>query len=290
MNNKIKSIAIEVTDKAFLPESYAYRDYFIKNGFKCDFVKKGSSEILCYDAVILFHGFHPFWKKYPKFIISDYNSLSTGEFSRVKDYVKFLFNVRADLYIFLNEEVRQKFRFSNNINYITRSMGYDAENLSKQLVQPKCFDVVYCGSNRPGLSAILIKLANIGLSIALVGPEDLPSHKNIVSFGRKTPEEAKKIMLQAKYGLNFTPDVFPLNIQDSTKVIEYCAANLGVITNQYKWVNNFEKSRKAKFLTLENICSRVDVDSFDFITPDVSDLEWSELLKNTKIISKIKEL
>ena len=34
----------------------------------------------------------------------------------------------------------------------------------------------------------------------------------------------------------------------------------------------------------------MDVESFDFITPDVSDLDWNDLLNKTKIISKVKAL
>lgn len=290
MGSKIKSIAIEVTNKAFLPESYAYLDYFRSYGLKCDFVEKGSPRSLEYDAIILFHGFHPFWRKYPKFIVGEYHSLSTGNYSRIKDFIKRLINVRPGFYIFLNEEVRRKLWFSENTNYLTRSMGYSEKGFEVNEQQLKEFDVVYCGSYREGLTEELQRLADMGLSIALVGSEEGIRHKNITSFGRKTPNESRKIISKAKYGLNYTPDVFPLNIQDSTKVIEYCAANLGVITNRYEWINKFEKSRGGKFLTLKNINSRMDVESFAFVTPDVSDLEWNKLLSNTEIISKIKAL
>lgn len=290
MDSKIKSIAIEVTDKAFLPESYAYRDYFRQYGFECEFVEKGSPAALNYEAIILFHGLHPFWRKYPKYIIGEYHSLSTGNYSRLKDLLKRLINVRPTFYIFLNEEVRKKLWFPKSSDYLIRSMGYNKADFDAYKSEVKEFDVVYCGSYRQGLAAELQRLAHIGLTIALIGPEESIQHKNITSFGRRTPQESRKIISKAKYGLNYTPDVFPLNIQDSTKVIEYCAGNLGVITNRYEWINKFEKSRGGKFLTLKNINSRMDIESFAFVTPDVSDLEWNELLSNTGIISKIKAL
>ena len=249
----IKSIAIEVTNKSFLPESYAYRDYFRNQGYQCEFIKKGSSEVLNYDAVILFHGFHPFWKKYPNFIIGEYHSLSTGSYSRFKDLFKRIFNIRADVYVFLNEEVRKYMLFSKNCNYITRSMGYSGSDFNEFKSEKICFDIVYCGSFRKGLFEEIKKLADMGLLIAMVGPEESLEHDNITSFGRKDPKEARKIISRAKYGLNYTPDIFPLNIQDSTKVIEYCAAGLGVITNRYYWVDKFEKERNAAFLNLDEI-------------------------------------
>ena len=111
----IKSIAIETTDRAFLPESYAYRAYFKSHGFSCELIDKGSSQILDYDAVFLFHGFHPFWRKYPDFVIGEYNSLSTGKLNRFKDILKRVINVRPNLYIFLNESVREKLWFSKKL-------------------------------------------------------------------------------------------------------------------------------------------------------------------------------
>lgn len=279
----IKSIAIETTDRAYLPEAYAYRDYFRYLGYYCQLVKKDSDDLLNYDCVVLFHGFHPFWKKYPKFVIGEYHSLSTGKFSRFKDILKRVVNVRPDLYIFLNESVREKLWFSKNINYITRGMGYSRRDFEEYISEEKIFDIVYCGSYRDGVLEEIAKMADLGLSIALVGIKAPFEHKNLTSFGRLDPNEAKKVISQSKYGFNYTPDVFPLNAQDSTKVIEYCAAGLGVITNKYKWVNDFERERRAMFLDLNAIKNCDDVSKFNFIIPDVSDLEWSIILKNTNI-------
>lgn len=285
---KIKRIAIEVTTNAFLPEAYAYRDYFIEKGFKCDFVNKGDPILLNYDCVLLFHGFHPFWKKYPKFIIGEYHSLSTGRYNRIKDLVKRLLNVRSSVYIFLNEDVRRKMWFSNKINYITRSMGYSEKDFESFKNEEKKFEIVYSGSYRKGLWEVIKKLADLGLSIAVVGPEIPFEHELITSFGRKKPVEARRIISQAKYGLNYTPDVFPLNIQDSTKVIEYCAAGLGVITNRYHWVDTFEKSSNARFLTLSDIDSFKDVEAFSFVTPDVSYLEWDVIINESGLLKSIE--
>lgn len=286
----IKSIAIEITDQAFLPEAYAYRDYFKQQGLQCDLVYKGDSSALNYDAIMLFHGLHPFWRKYPKYIIGEYHSLSRGSCTRIKDFIKRLINVRADLYSFLNEDVRKKMWFSSETNYITRSMGFSSADFVEFEGQEKLFDIVYCGSYRSGLAVQLEALANMGLSIALVGPTTPLKHSNITCFGRKTPKEARKIISQAKYGLNYTPNIFPFNIQDSTKVIEYCAAGLGVITNRYQWINEFERQRKAQFLSLEAINDIYDVVNFNFITPDVSDLDWNSVIENSHILRKISVL
>lgn len=285
----IKSIAIQKTNKAFLPEAYAYRDYFQANGLVCEIVSAESNKILEYDAVLLFHGFHPFWKKYPDFIISEYNSLSTGKFNRLKDFAKRILNVKGDFHIFLNENVRKNMFFSSKINYTIRGMGYSPDNIKLDNVN-KEFDIVYCGSYRPGITYQIEKLASLGFKIAVVGFEYESENINIKSFGKVSPSEAMNIITQSKYGLNYTPDIFPLNIQDSTKVIEYCAAGLGVITNRYKWINDFEKDIGANFLSIDSIKTIKDVTSFDFQSGDITNLSWPSILESSNIMSKIREI
>lgn len=290
MSNNPLKIGIEITQNAFLPEAYAYQEYFKTAGFICDLVEKGDRKISTYDVVFLFHGFHPFWKKYPKIIVGEYHSLSTGSFNRFKDLIKRIFNVKPNLYIFLNDDVRKKLWFSTKVNYLTRGMGYSGNNFSKLKTLNKNYDIVYCGSYRDGLLDVLGKLAKLGLTIAVIGFDKCCNNNNIKFFGRKKPAEARKIICQARFGLNYTPDIFPLNIQDSTKVIEYCAAGLGVITNKYRWINEFEKSRGGRFLDLNNIYSLSDIYTFNYIVPNVEDLEWSCLIQKIKLKDRIIEL
>lgn len=283
----IKSIAIEKSDKAFLPEAYAYRDYFRKNGYLCEFVDKGSKKALDFDAIILFHGFHPFWKKYPSFIIGDYNSLSTGRLNKFKNILKRIVNVRSDLNVFLNEDVRKNMFFSRKINYVIRGMGYFEKN-NYNISDKKNFDIIYCGSLRPGVLKEVYRLADLGFLIALVGIDHKYQHLNIKNFGRVNPTEAKNLISQAKYGLNYTPNIFPLNIQDSTKVIEYCAAGLGVITNRYKWINDFESITGGKFISLNEIEKYEDIENFDFFVPNIENISWERILEYSNIIKKLQ--
>jgi hypothetical protein len=159
-------------------------------------------------------------------------------------------------------------------------MGFDRNQFDFFKNESKKYDIIYAGSHREGLIERLENLASLDLTIALVGFDHTFKSSGITCFGRQSPEETRKIISQSCVGLNYTPDVFPLNIQDSTKVIEYCGAGLGVITNRYVWVNEFEKQRKAKFLDLDYVRSKNDVAEFDFIVPDVSDLDWDKLTAN----------
>jgi hypothetical protein len=272
----IRSVAIEVSDKAFCPEAYVYRDMFRANGVEADLLQRGAYEITQYDAVVLFHGLHPFWRRYPRVVIGEYHSLTVGGFSRFKDIVKRIINVRADYYIVLNEFIKKKIWHSGRVDVSTRHMGYTRPSCI-DCQTSKEFDVVYCGSYRSGLIDILYKIADLGLYVALVGVLEKIDHPNIKSFGKVDPVTARNVVIKAKYGLNYTPDIFPLNVQDSTKVIEYCGLGLGVITNDYFWVRDFLRKRGGRFLFLDDIRSYEDVTEFDFENPDVSGLDWHSI-------------
>lgn len=278
---KVKRVAVEITNKAFLPEAYVYEKRFLELGFRCELVYKDEYEVSDYDAVVLFHGFHPFWKKYPKFVIGEYHTLSVGRLSRVKDFLKRIINVRPDFLIFLNEDVRRYIWHQNFTPYALRGMGYNQKNFEGFGQIDKEFDIIYCGSEREGLIPHLERLASLGLCVAVVGFEFTSSFENLKCLGRKSPAEAHKLLSKSRFGLNYTPDVFPFNIQDSTKVIEYCGAGLGVITNRYSWIDEFERTRNARFMSLDAVRHKEDVLKFDFITPDVSDLQWEVVIEKT---------
>ena len=83
-------------------------------------------------------------------------------------------------------------------------------------------------------------------------------------IGRVDRNELPKYFSVCKAGLNYTPDIYPLNLQSSTKTIEYCAAGLCVVSSKYEWIKNFEKERSANFLWLDNISKKSDFDSYEF--------------------------
>ena len=228
--------------------------------------------------------------EYPEHILSALSEIEQVVLVSSPAFLKRLINVRPNIYSFLNENVRKKMWFTKNINYITRGMGVDDIGLEKFIDQPKIFDVVYCGSNRTGLFNEIKRIADMGLTVALIGPSEQIEHRNITSFGRRLPSEVKELITQCRYGLNYTPDVFPFNIQDSTKVIEYSAYNLGVITNRYQWIDDFERERSANFMNLESLKTKKDLDLYPFVIPNVADLFWGDLIDRTGLVNKIRAL
>lgn len=283
--NSIASLAIEISTKAFLPEAYVYNEMFNRKGVRSEIVISNKYNSTDYDAVVLFHGFHPFWNTYPKVVISEYHSLSVGMLSRLKDTIKRLLNVRGDYYIVLNELVRDKLWLKRTQNLSIRGMGFHKSN-DKKCGPPKEFDIVYCGSERDGLYEVLQKFSRMGLKVAVVGLSQRIEYPNIINFGKVSHERAYDVMQTSRLGLNYTPNIFPLNVQDSTKVIEYCGLGLGVVTTDYQWVRSFERARGGRFLYLNEVKGPQDVSSFEYIVPDVTDLEWRRL--SEKLFNELK--
>jgi hypothetical protein len=95
---------------------------------------------------------------------------------------------------------------------------------------------------------------------------------------------------EARFGLNLMPDVYPLNAQTATKIIEYCALGMPIVSTDYKWVRRFALKRDANIFFLNKDLSNLtlhDISAFKFRTPDVSDLEWNRLIADSKIFDVI---
>ena len=298
------NIKIITNTQSYIPEAYAYNNFFRSFGLKSDLMNIDQKIDNNTDLLIKFMGFEPRIKKYSKNIvmIHEYTSLSTPPYAKLKDKLKFLLNSKPDGRIYLNSVIKYYFGFNNKTKYIFRDMGVDKgffdigkKNL-ESVKSKKEFDLVYCGSinQRSGLVDCLINLLKMEFKILLIGEitndinNVLKEFKNIQITGKLKRNEIPSYYLNAKCGLNFTPNQHPFNFQTSTKTLEYCASNLGVLSSKYFWSENFIKSRFGKFLWIEDLKSKDQLYNFDFIVPKVEDLEWNYLLNNIKFINFIK--
>ena len=280
---KIMKVAICLRPSAYLPEAYAYQSYLNSKNVEVELVNDDyyGNDI---DIKLNFLGFS-FFSNYKRSFkqIHEYGSLSTPPFSFLKDEVKKYFNSTPDARIFLNPRVHEKFNFINDRPFMYRDMGIDKLFFCSNNAK-KVYDVVYCGGERIGLMENIDNLLKFGLKIIVVGSfsASFNNHyrnvSNITFTGKLNRVDISKIYQISVAGLNYTPNIFPYNIQTSTKTLEYCAAGLNIISNQYEWVDQFVRSYNSKFLWIQNIKSRSDIESFNYITPDVSNLEWDYLL------------
>lgn len=289
--NKMK-IFIQKNDRSYSPEIYAYKDYLEKNNYKVDigFETEFSNE---YDAVMLLMGFFPKFRSnnYNKVrTIHEYSSLSLYPFSKIKNYLKHYFNSIPDARIFNSPIIKKDLFFNNEIPYIFRDTGID-NIFYKNYKINKDFDFVYSGSTnsvRKGLLKSIEKILKIGFSILVVGKvskevyEYFKKYNKIEFTGFQPYKELPKIYQRAYYGLNFTPNLYPLNLQNSTKTKEYCASGLKVISNKYQWVFKFEKDNNAKFYWYDDFITEDKIRNYNFKIPNVEKYSWKYIFEDIK--------
>jgi hypothetical protein len=277
--------------KAFIPELYAYRSCFSQIP-KAEVVVFDDyhSAVERSDILFLFMGVFPFWLKRPRFLITEYHSLSTGRYPRIKDLIKSVFNIKGDVSVFLNEKVRSALPLVGG-EYKTRCMGFDGELAKKYANSKKEFDFVYSGSLREGVEPLIKDIANKGYSIIVVGADQdfLEEESNVVSVGKVSLEKSYEYMSKAQWGLNIVPDYYPYNIQDSTKVVEYLSLGLGVATNRYEWVVEFENFIGANFIYY-NDAWLSEIEAHEFSSGDIECLEWSRLIKESCLFESIYDM
>lgn len=236
-------IGIQLGDSAYTPESYAYQKYLNDKGHN---VELNYSLNPNNDVNIYIMGLRTFLrrKKGKAKEIHEYQSLSTPPCARLKNFSKKLLNNKPDGRIFLNSLVHRDIGLNNKVPYIYRDMGVDKELLQVPNHNPN-YDVIYCGSiaGRKGLIENLLNIAKY-YKVIVVGrateeEKELLSVKNITLAGIVAREKLPEIYRDARFGLNFTPDIYPYNVQTSTKTLEYLASGLGVISNKYEWAEKF---------------------------------------------------
>lgn len=294
-------IAILDSQKAYLPEIDAYIEYLNKKGIETDRITNQDLDNLNqFDVLWRFSGIDLSRNK-ELCVVHEYNSLSIGSLRFVKDTLKKHLNTRPSGRVFLNSEVRKSFNFKDGVPSINRDMG-----ISKNFFihnDEKEYDFVYVGTMDQSrqLENILQAFRSniIDKKILMVGrPNDelyktFKNNENIIFTGSVAYEEVPKLASKAVYGVNYIPDIYPYNEQTSTKLLEYCALGLKVITTNYKWVNQFEQNTNSNFFKLNKDLSNFtneNLDCFNFNIPNVEQYEWENLLDEIQLLQFIESL
>jgi hypothetical protein len=282
------NILIERNMQSYTPEADAYKLYLERLGWSVDFKQQVNKK---YNIVIKYTGFDFFFKdQYTNdtVIIHEYLSLSVGCCARLKNFIKKIFNRKPDGRIFLNSTVSAGFNFKDEVPCIFRDMGVDEEFFSKDLDSnfTKKYDVVYCGAfkGRQGLKEIITKLLGSAFSVLIIGEvslEDrnyLSTYGNVTFTGRLSRQEIPEYYRLAKFGLNFTPDSYPLNVQTSTKTLEYYASGLGVISNKYLWISNFVLKHNLDIIWLDQLKEVKDLQELNIQKKNLETYKWETIL------------
>lgn len=292
------SVGITVNKKSYTPEAYAYERY-LKSKMIDVFIAEPQELDPTLDIHIYFMGLRPAWKKKGAWKeVHEYHSLSVPPFSKIKDRLKSHINLIPDGRIFLNNQVHDGLAIDHIIPFIYRDMGVDSSLFQTPNKNP-FYDIVYSGTtkSRPGLWEEIVRLSEIGLKVLVIGSVEkeardfFKKNKNIFFSGRVGRENLPELYRNCKMGLNYTPDIYPFNIQTSTKTLEYLASGLLVISNRYQWTSRYFKKNPKSVVWLDQVHSAEDFYGYldrplDLIKPP----SWDSVLESSGFFDFLKGL
>ena len=225
------------------------------------------------------------------FHIHEYSSSSVPPYAWLKDQVKHFTQPIPDYRVFQNPWVRERMGFSSRVPSCLRDMG-----IAPAFFEPPAtaasptFDLVYLGEMtrlQPFLP-LLQSIHDAGRSLLLVG--DVPEHiqlqlpPNVSISGRVAHHDVPSQLRRARFGLNLVSNIAPYNQQTSTKLLEYCAVGLPVVSNDYPWVRYFASRHNGNFHFLSDHPNSW-VSSFGeallaypYQVPNLQHMQWQHLL------------
>lgn len=290
-------ILFERRQGVYLPEIDAY----------CTYLRQHYPQVTAIDSALLPQeaGFDVIWKfmgfdRNPPaptrpFTVHEYGSLSVPPLARLKNAAKRFLNSTPDQRVFLTARVEADFGFTDSVPSFRRDMGVDEVFFTSRTTPPE-FDFVYAGSLYRGTLVLAFleafaanPKAGTLLVVGDVRAEDqtrLAASGRIHFTGRVPYRSVVQHLHRARFALNLIPDVYPFNLQTATKVLDYAAAGLPILSNRYFWAEAFAAQRQAQFFWLPKDLAQfslAEVERFAFKTPDVSDLRWDAVIRASKV-------
>ena len=197
--------------------------------------------------------------------VHEYASASVGRWPALKDRFKRWTQPQPQHRLFLNDWVRTRLGFDDGVPSGLRDMGVPAGFLQAQAQSAPEYDLVYLGEMGRLLACLpaLQAIAQAGLSLLLVGDvppalQALVRHFPKVHCSGRVPQSAVPAqLLRARAGLNLMPLRLPLTEQTSTKVLEYLAVGLPVLSQRYAWAEQIAAQHPGR-LRLVDAAERVD--------------------------------
>lgn len=297
----MKNILIVRGKKAYLPEADAYKSFFKKN-YNIKIVEKLEKEDLRWaDIIWKFMGIDINFFKYKKeqYIIHDYRSLSKDVY---KDKIREKINLKPNLRIFLNEEVKKGFKFEDNILNIKLDMGIDKKFISKNKNEKKEFKFVYCGAINKfrEIDKVLewfLKNSSKEDKFLLIGEPSEEIKKEFLKYsqlkfiGKIDYEFIPEYLQKAEYAFCNIPNIFPYNIQTPTKLLEYIAMNLKIISNKTPWINKFLKENKEEKIYLYEALEDINIqklEQYSFQNINMEKYLWDNIIQKSGLINILK--
>ena len=279
---------------SYLPEIDAYCAYIQARGHQTMVHDRSHSVPTSASVVWWFCGRVPLLEAHRlrgAFQIHEYASASIPPYAWAKDQFKHWSQPRPDYRIYQNGWVRERMGLADGVPHTLRDMGVAEHFLNAPSDTPSPeFDLVYLGemSRLLAFIPVLQAIDAAGRSLLLVGdvPAELQIHlpPNVTCTGHLGHAQVPRHLRRARFGLNLVPNATPFQQQTSTKVLEYCAVGLRVVSNAYPWVRYFMAQHKANFFLLNDDAPSLvtnfgeALDAYPYVVPDVQALTWPQVL------------
>jgi glycosyltransferase involved in cell wall biosynthesis len=293
-------IALVHNNKAFLPELEAYRRFFARFNITCEIVNKDDLGLIHRHVEWRFMGKDLNKPKEGIIKIHEYCSTSVPPWRFWKNLGKSFFNAQPDFRLFLNEYVKKEFGFHDRVPFGFREMGLADEWLHPvRQNSDKEYDFVYTGSlstfREPELLFNCFSSGTMKKHTLLVIGKDYHELKeiyqktrNIHFTGPVSHHEIPALLEKARYGVNFIVDKEPINRQTSTKLLEYAACRLPVVSTEYPWVKEFQQQYGGNYFYLQPDLSNFtweNVTNFNYSFPDLTDWTWENQIRKSGVLT-----
>src|SRR5687767_8684100 len=287
---------------SFLPEVEAYRRFFKKRNVETVSADFHNAKNVNADVMWWIMGFSTISMP-GTLTIHEYTSASAPPFAQAKDFLKSCFNAKPDYRLFLNNYVKESLHFNDQVPSGFRDMGIDPSMFFPEPDRDKVFDFVYTGNVH--YTRRLTKLLNCFSSGALKDrsllilsrdyehlQQQYARYKNIFLKGPVSSGEVCGYINSARFAINYIPDVRPYNSQTSTKLLEYAACQIPIITTSYHWMSDFQLNYGGQYFFLENDLSNLQWDAvnrFDYAFPQLSEWEWEKQIAGSGVVGFLED-
>lgn len=286
--------------KSFLPGLQAYRRYLTQHRIPFQII--GKDETIPSNTLVEWHFMGTDYRKERSstaIVIHEYCSLSTPPFAVVKNFLKKMRNLKPDFRVFSNELIRKDFNFEDGVTSFIREVGVDTKIFTPVSEQAtKEYDFIYVGTVDP--SRKLHKLLDLFTqsplnqsSLLIVSKnydilqKKYQSHRNIKFEGPISTEEVAQRIHASRYAINYIPEVYPFNIQASTKFLEYAACEVPILTTHSNWLREFERDFGGNYYYFNDKQPYFIIDDlirYKFSAPSVKSLEWENCIEQSGIL------
>jgi hypothetical protein len=231
--------------------------------------------------------------------IHEYTSASVPPFRKWKDLLKCRMNAKPDYRLFLNEYVKQRFPFNDAIPCGYRDMGIPASPVQEKTGSAgKEYDFIYIGSSdkKRNLESLLQCFTRNDLkehSLLILSKDYGHLEKKFADFkhirfkGPVAHEEVSMHIAKARFGINYLPGIEPFSKQTSTKLLEYAAQHIPVISSDYTWIRDFQQKQGGNFFYLEKDLSNFtwkNVSQYPYSFPDLSQWGWEHQIRKSGVL------